>query len=102
MVQSLLLEQAAELLGVSRRTVYYRIRDGRLRTVRARCGSQRVLLESIEELLREQAARARRRIGGDLAAERVASGATMLRERDLSLNALAAPAGGVSADGDES
>jgi excisionase family DNA binding protein len=64
MVQSLLLEQAAELLGVSRRTVYYRIRDGRLRTVRARCGSQRVLIDSIEELLREQAERARRRSAG--------------------------------------
>jgi len=38
MVQSLLLDQAAELLGVSRRTVYYRIRDGRLRTIRAWCG----------------------------------------------------------------
>jgi len=64
MVQSLLLEQAAELLGVSRRTVYYRIREGRLRTVRARCGSQRVLIESIEELLREQSERARRRAAG--------------------------------------
>ena len=60
MVQSLLLEQAAELLGVSRRTVYYRIREGRLRTVRARCGSQRVLIESIEELLRERSERERR------------------------------------------
>lgn len=59
MVHSLLLEQAAELLGVSRRTVYYRIREGRLRTVRARCGSQRVLIDSIEALLREQAERAR-------------------------------------------
>jgi len=36
MAQSLLLGQAAELLGVSRRTVYYRIRDGRLRTIRVR------------------------------------------------------------------
>src|SRR6185503_6954989 len=66
MVQSLLLEQAAELLGVSRRTVYYRIREGRLRTVRARCGSQRVLIESIEELLREQSERARQRAVGSL------------------------------------
>jgi len=54
MIHSLLLDQAAELLGVSRRTVYYRIREGRLRTIRTRCGSQRVLLESIEELLREE------------------------------------------------
>lgn len=37
-------------MGVSRRTVYYRIRDGRLRTIRTRCGSQRVLLSSIEAL----------------------------------------------------
>jgi len=65
MIQSLLLEQAAELLGVSRRTLYYRIRDGRLRTVRARCGSQRVLIESIQELLREQAEQARRRSAGE-------------------------------------
>ena len=33
---------------MSRRTVYYRIRDSRLHTIRTRCGSQRVLLESIE------------------------------------------------------
>jgi excisionase family DNA binding protein len=45
--------QAAELLGVSRRTVYNRIREGRLRTIRTRGGSQRVLLESVEALLRE-------------------------------------------------
>jgi excisionase family DNA binding protein len=49
-----LLDHAAELLGVSRRTIYYRIRDGRLRTVRTFGGSQRVLMESIEVLLREQ------------------------------------------------
>ena len=51
--RSLLVDQAAELLGVSRRTVYNRIRDGRLRTVRTRCGSQRVLVESMEALLRD-------------------------------------------------
>ena len=54
MPRSVLLEQAAELLGVSRRTVYYRIREGRLQTVRTMCGSQRVLLESIERLRQEQ------------------------------------------------
>src|SRR5207248_3098296 len=43
----------AEILGVSRRTVYNRIREGRLQTIRTRCGSQRVLLESVEALLRE-------------------------------------------------
>lgn len=74
MAQSLLLDQAAELLGVSRRTVYYRIRDGRLRTIRARCGSQRVLVESIEELLRQEAARLRaRRTRGATTARRVAA-----------------------------
>jgi excisionase family DNA binding protein len=50
--RSLLIDDAAVLLGVSRRTVYYRIRDGQLKTVRTRCGSQRVLLSSIEQLLR--------------------------------------------------
>lgn len=53
-VRSLLIDDAAVLLGVSRRTVYYRIRDGRLATVRTRGGSQRVLLSSIERMLREQ------------------------------------------------
>jgi len=51
--RSVLVDQAAELLGVSRRTVDNRIREGRLRTIRTRCGSQRVLLESLESLLRE-------------------------------------------------
>ena len=50
--RSFLIDDAARLLGVSRRTVYYRIREGRLVTIRARCGSQRVLLSSIEALLR--------------------------------------------------
>ena len=53
MTRSVLLDRAAEILGVSRRTVYYRIRAGRLQTIRTRCGSQRVLVESIEALLRE-------------------------------------------------
>ena len=48
--RSVSIEQAAELLGVSRRTVYYRIRDGRLRTIRTLGGSQRVLLDSVEEV----------------------------------------------------
>jgi excisionase family DNA binding protein len=56
--RSLLVDQAAEVLGLSRRTVYYRIQEGRLRTIRTRCGSQRVLLDSIEALLREMHARA--------------------------------------------
>jgi len=65
--QTLLIEDAARLLGVSRRTVYYRIRDGRLVTIRTRCGSQRVLISSIEQLLREMSASEREtlRTGGD-------------------------------------
>jgi excisionase family DNA binding protein len=35
------------MLGVSRRTIYNRIRDGRLQTIRTLGGSQRVLLESV-------------------------------------------------------
>jgi excisionase family DNA binding protein len=53
MVRSVLVDQAAALLGVSRRTVYYRIREGKLATLRTRCGSQRVLMASLERLLRE-------------------------------------------------
>jgi excisionase family DNA binding protein len=52
--RSLLINDAAVLLGVSRRTVYYRIRQGRLDTVRTRGGSQRVLLASIEQLLHRE------------------------------------------------
>ncbi len=52
--RSLLIDDAAVLLGVSRRTVYYRIRQGRLATVRTLGGSQRVLLGSIEQLMRQQ------------------------------------------------
>lgn len=48
--RSVSIEQAAQLLGVSRRTVYYRIRDGRLRTIRTIGGSQRVLLDSVEQM----------------------------------------------------
>ena len=45
--RSVSVEQAAQLLGVSRRTVYNRINDGRLRTIRTLGGSQRVLVESL-------------------------------------------------------
>jgi len=51
--RSLLIGQAADLLGVSRRTIYYRIQEGRLRTIRTRCHSQRILVSSIFELLHE-------------------------------------------------
>lgn len=49
--RSVTIDQAAQLLGVSRRTVYYRIREGRLRTVRTLGGSQRVLVESLQEFV---------------------------------------------------
>jgi excisionase family DNA binding protein len=45
--RSISLDHAAALLGVSRRTIYNRIRKGRLRTIRTLGGSQRVLLESM-------------------------------------------------------
>jgi excisionase family DNA binding protein len=47
--RSVSLEHAARLLGVSRRTIYNRIRDGRLQTIRTLGGSQRVLLDSVQE-----------------------------------------------------
>lgn len=46
--RSVSLDHAAELLGVSRRTIYNRIREGRLVTVRTIGGSQRVLLDSVQ------------------------------------------------------
>lgn len=46
--RSVTIDHAAALLGVSRRTVYYRIREGRLLTVRTIGGSQRVLVTSLE------------------------------------------------------
>ena len=49
--KTFLIDEAAQLLGVSRRTIYYRIGEGRLQTIRTRCGSQRVLSSSIEALL---------------------------------------------------
>ena len=50
--RSISLDQAAELLGVSRRTIYNCIRDGRLHTIRTFGGSQRVVLESVLDMLR--------------------------------------------------
>jgi len=47
--RSVSLDHAAEILGVSRRTIYNRIREGRLQTIRTLGGSQRVLLDSVEE-----------------------------------------------------
>lgn len=48
--RSVSIDQAARLLNVSRRTIYNRIRDGRLQTIRTRGGSQRVLIESMRAL----------------------------------------------------
>jgi excisionase family DNA binding protein len=53
--RSVSLDHAAQLLGVSRRTIYNRIRDGRLQTIRTLGGSQRVLLDSVH-VVRSQAA----------------------------------------------
>jgi len=48
--RSVSLDHAAQLLGVSRRTIYNRIREGRLQTIRTLGGSQRVLLDSVQEI----------------------------------------------------
>jgi excisionase family DNA binding protein len=50
--RSVSLDHAAELLGVSRRTIYNRIREGRLLTVRTLGGSQRVLIDSVQDEFR--------------------------------------------------
>ena len=49
--RSVSLDHAAQLLSVSRRTIYNRIKDGQLVTVRAG-GSQRVLVESLQTFAR--------------------------------------------------
>lgn len=52
--RSVSIDHAARLLGVSRRTVYNRIRDGRLVTIRTFGGfSQRVLVESLHMLAQQ-------------------------------------------------
>ena len=48
--RSVSIDQAALLLKVSRRTIYNRIGDGRLRTTRTIGGSQRVLVRSLYDL----------------------------------------------------
>jgi excisionase family DNA binding protein len=54
--RSVSIDQAASLLNVSRRTIYNRIGDGRLQTIRTLGGSQRVLVESLHEIgMRPQA-----------------------------------------------
>jgi excisionase family DNA binding protein len=47
--RSVTIDQAAELLHVSRRTIYNRIRDGKLLTIRTIGGSQRVLVSSVDD-----------------------------------------------------
>ena len=45
--RSVSIDQAAAILRVSRRTIYNRIRDGRLQTIRTIGGSQRILVDSL-------------------------------------------------------
>ena len=47
--RSVSIDQAAQLLNVSRRTIYNRIRDGKLQTIRTIGGSQRVLVSSLDD-----------------------------------------------------
>ena len=47
--RSVTIDQAASLLHVSRRTIYNRIRDGKLQTIRTIGGSQRVLVTSLDD-----------------------------------------------------
>ena len=48
--RSVSIDQAASMLNLSRRTIYNRIRDGRLQTIRTLGGSQRVLVESLQDM----------------------------------------------------
>lgn len=47
--RSVTIDQAARLLQVSRRTIYNRIREGKLQTIRTIGGSQRVLMSSLDD-----------------------------------------------------
>ena len=53
--RSLSLTQPGSVLQVSRRTVYYLIKGGRLRTLRTQMGSQRVLVDSLKSCWLERA-----------------------------------------------
>jgi excisionase family DNA binding protein len=68
--RSVSLDHAAEILGVSRRTVYNRIREGRLQTIRTLGGSQRVLVDSVQRILTDLMPLSRRTEG--LASRRLA------------------------------
>jgi excisionase family DNA binding protein len=48
--RSVSIDHAATLLNVSKRTIYNRIREGRLRTIRTLGGSQRILIESLHDI----------------------------------------------------
>ena len=47
--RSVSIDQAALLLGVSRRTIYNHIKNGRLATLRTLGGSQRILVASLPQ-----------------------------------------------------
>ena len=47
--RSVTIDEAATRLQVSRRTIYNRIRDGKLQTIRTIGGSQRVLVSSLDD-----------------------------------------------------
>jgi excisionase family DNA binding protein len=47
--RSVTIDQAAALLHVSRRTIYNRIREGKVQTIRTIGGSQRVILASLDD-----------------------------------------------------
>ena len=51
MATTVSIDKAAELLRVSRRTVYNRIKAGRLQTIRTIGGSQRVITDSLPQAL---------------------------------------------------
>lgn len=53
--RSVSLSQACAALGVSRRTAYYLIKGRRLRTLRTRMGSRRVLVDSLRSCWLERA-----------------------------------------------
>ena len=62
--RSVSIDRAAELLGCSRRTVYNLISSGWLQTVRTLGRSQRVLLESLDQVAKS-GTRSFSRAGGD-------------------------------------
>ena len=56
--RSLSVAQACTALHVSRRTVYYLIKSGRVATVRTPLGSRRVLVESLKAMRLQRVAHA--------------------------------------------